>query len=157
VTAQVDDFVADLSSSLAAFRTCGQLQYLLAFVRDVANTMNASAVQGAAVEGFKLESLARLQVWAHAGSCVFGTSSIGHSSFCVVFLGVGEVRAAVDVCLDEGGGLLTGRRLSTNQGSDLGRGRGVTLMGQRRGGMEGAGLGSRGGGQGWFAGAKRKV
>ena len=63
VGALVDDFVADLSTSLAAFRACGQLQYLLAFVRDVANTMNTSAVQGgAAVEGLKLESLARLQV-----------------------------------------------------------------------------------------------
>ena len=42
----------------------GQLQYLLACVRDVANTMNASAVAGAAVEGLKLESLNRLQVCA---------------------------------------------------------------------------------------------
>jgi hypothetical protein len=70
VSAQVDDFVADLSASLSAFRSCGQLQYLLAFVRDVANTMNASAVQGGtAVEGLKLDSLSRLQVgWGGVGS-----------------------------------------------------------------------------------------
>jgi hypothetical protein len=56
--------VSDVSSCLESFRTCGQLQYLLAFVRDVANTMNASAVAGPAVEGLKLESLNRLQVCA---------------------------------------------------------------------------------------------
>jgi hypothetical protein len=58
----VDDFVADLSFSLASFRSCGQLQYLLSIVRDTANTMNASAVQGAPMEGLSLQSLPRLQV-----------------------------------------------------------------------------------------------
>jgi hypothetical protein len=62
VSAQVDDFVADLSFSLASFRSCGQLQYLLSIVRDTANTMNASAVQGAPMEGLSLQSLPRLQV-----------------------------------------------------------------------------------------------
>jgi hypothetical protein len=47
----------------------GQLQYRLAFVRDVANTMSASAVAGAAVEGLKLESLNRLQVCAVCLHC----------------------------------------------------------------------------------------
>jgi hypothetical protein len=61
----------DLSAALCVFRSCGQLQYLLAFVRDVANTMNASAVQGGtAVEGLKLDSLSRLQVRLGYHCCV---------------------------------------------------------------------------------------
>jgi hypothetical protein len=39
---------------------------LLIIVRDVANTMNASAVAGAAVEGLKLESFNHLQVGRHS-------------------------------------------------------------------------------------------
>jgi hypothetical protein len=94
VGAQVDGFVVDLAAALDALR-CGQLQYLLALVRDVANMMNgagagASAVLAsiaaascshgggagapprAAVQGFRLESLSRLQVRARVCVCVGG-------------------------------------------------------------------------------------
>lgn len=80
VSAQVDDFVRDLSVCLDAFRTCGQLQDLLAFVRSIANTMNASSAAGQA-EGLKLESLARLQVGGSAAGvlsvCVAGCGWVG--------------------------------------------------------------------------------
>jgi hypothetical protein len=48
----------------------GSLQQLLAFVRDVANIMNRAGPKGP-LAGFKLESLARLQVRARAGLACF--------------------------------------------------------------------------------------
>jgi hypothetical protein len=57
----VSDYTADIGRSLDALRLSGSLQYLLAFVRDVANTMNRAGPKGP-LAGFKLESLARLQV-----------------------------------------------------------------------------------------------
>lgn len=70
VASLVADYAADIGHSLDVLRLSGQLQYLLAFVRDVANTMNRAGPKGA-LAGFKLESLARLQVglacWHAAG------------------------------------------------------------------------------------------
>jgi hypothetical protein len=57
----VTEFAADIGHALEVLRGSGQLQYLLAFVRDVANTMNAAGPRGP-LAGFKLESLSRLQV-----------------------------------------------------------------------------------------------
>lgn len=73
VASMVSDYTADIGRSLDALRLSGSLQYLLAFVRDVANTMNRAGPKGP-LEGFKLESLARLQVGAarlsRGGVCV---------------------------------------------------------------------------------------
>jgi len=64
VSSLVAEYTADLSRSLDALRVrCAPLHYLLAFVRDVANTMNRAGPKGP-LAGFKLESLARLQVKA---------------------------------------------------------------------------------------------
>jgi hypothetical protein len=60
VASVVSDYTADIARSLVALRS-GSLQQLLAFVRDVANIMNRAGPKGP-LAGFKLESLARLQV-----------------------------------------------------------------------------------------------
>lgn len=60
VAALVSEYTHDIGHALDALRVSGQLQYLLAFVRDVANTMNRA--HKGPLTGFKLESLARLQV-----------------------------------------------------------------------------------------------
>eukprot|EP00775_Hariotina_reticulata_P009230 gene9230-9395_t len=67
VAAVVADYTADLGRSLDALRVSGSLHYLLAFVRDVANTMNRAGPRGP-LAGFKLESLARLQSTKMAGA-----------------------------------------------------------------------------------------
>ncbi|WIA08831.1 hypothetical protein OEZ85_008252 [Tetradesmus obliquus] len=67
VASMVSDYTADIGRSLDALRLSGSLQYLLAFVRDVANTMNRAGPKGP-LEGFKLESLARLQSTKMSGS-----------------------------------------------------------------------------------------
>eukprot|EP00879_Flechtneria_rotunda_P014448 GHRR01015097.1.p1 GENE.GHRR01015097.1~~GHRR01015097.1.p1 ORF type:complete len:761 (+),score=378.38 GHRR01015097.1:1030-3312(+) len=53
----VFEFADDIGDALDALRDSGQLQTLLAFVRDLANTMNPERGLG----GLKLESLTRLQ------------------------------------------------------------------------------------------------
>lgn len=60
VASLVSDYAHDIGRALDALRVSGQLQFLLAFVRDVANTMNRA--HKAPLTGFKLESLTRLQV-----------------------------------------------------------------------------------------------
>jgi hypothetical protein len=80
VAAVVADFTADLDRSLDALRVSGSLHYLLAFVRDVANTMNRAGPRGP-LAGFKLESLARLQVRASPpGAPLGGGASVSRGS-----------------------------------------------------------------------------
>jgi hypothetical protein len=81
VASLVSKYSADICRALGALRS-GSLQQLLAFVRDVANIMNSEDLKGP-LAGFKLESLARLQVRAewylHAAICCVG--------FCCEFSG----------------------------------------------------------------------
>jgi hypothetical protein len=82
VASVVSEYTADIARSLVALRS-GSLQQLLAFVRDVANIMNRAGPKGP-LAGFKLESLARLQVRFGLAQVLPAAASVFFACACAV-------------------------------------------------------------------------